>query len=60
MKLQQLWKEFKRRIEHRPEYATVEGDRAIEDATDGKYDSLEDLAKEVARLEEMAREMNQE
>ena len=50
-----LWKKLKRKIEERPEYQTVEADRQVEVATDGKYDSLEDLAKEVARLEEIAR-----
>ncbi len=53
-------KKLKRRIEHRPEFVTIEGDRAIEDATDGKYESLAELAKEVARLEEILRERKQE
>jgi hypothetical protein len=56
----EIWKKLKRKIEYRPEYVTVEGDRAIEDATDGKYSSLAELAKEVARLEEIVRERNQE
>ena len=55
-----IWKKLKRRIEERPEYQTVEADRQIEAATDGKYDSLKDLAKEVSRLEEILREMKQE
>lgn len=56
----ELWKKLKRKIEERPDYQTVEADRQIEAATDGKYESLEELAKEVARLEEIAREMKQD
>lgn len=51
-----LWKKLKRKIEERPEYQTVEADRQIEEATDGKYSSLSDLAKETARLEEIVRD----
>jgi hypothetical protein len=47
-----LWKKLKRRIEHRPEFQTVEADRAIESATEGKYESLKELAEEVARRDE--------
>lgn len=54
-----IWKKLKRKIEHRPDYQTIEADRQVEAATDGKYDSLKDLAKEVSRLEEIARETKQ-
>ena len=55
-----LWKKLKRKIEVRPEYQTVEADRQIEAATDGKYESLSDLAKGLSRQEEIIREMKQD
>jgi hypothetical protein len=50
--MKELWKCIKRKIEVRPDYQTVEADRQIEAATDGKYESLEELAEEVARRDE--------
>lgn len=50
--MRELWKCIKRRIEVRPDYQTVEADRQIETATDGKYKSLEELAEAVARRDE--------
>lgn len=58
--MKQLWKNLKRRIEHRPEFQTVEADRAIEAATDNKYKSLQELAKEVSRLEEIIRKRSEQ